>query len=376
MDQQELRDSWVATCPSMMILQPTSLCNLDCTYCYLPGRKSKSKMPLPVARAITEGINPDWVESAPLELVWHGGEPLAVGPTWFEELLKPFTALQNAGLVQHVIQTNATLITNEWCDLFLKHDVGVGVSFDGPSTLKQNRVDRRGKPAFTRIMKGIAKLAEREINFNVIAVIDQAAIDSVEQILDFLAALCPRSIALNLEEREGVNFHNGSPSPHEARALWRDVFAWARRNKGIPIREVDRLLSYLAAPPPTAAADVPHDPLPTVAWNGDVIMLSPELLGIKSPQYDDFIAGNVLSEPLHRILSRVCDLPYVQEFQKGIRRCKQTCDFFAFCQGGQAGNRFFEHGAFSTTETHHCQITIQALVAGFADLAATGGTIV
>ncbi|MGH3710855.1 MAG: radical SAM protein [Pseudonocardiaceae bacterium] len=156
----------------MITLQPTSLCNLDCTYCYLPGRKSKNEMPLPVARAIAAGISSDWVESAPLELVWHGGEPLAAGPILFEELLKHFAPLQNAGLIQHVIQTNATLITSEWCELFLKYDVQVGVSFDGQSTLNQNRVDWQRKPAFTRIMNGISKLAERGIDFSVIAVID------------------------------------------------------------------------------------------------------------------------------------------------------------------------------------------------------------
>lgn len=58
-----------------------------------------------------------------------------------------------------------------------------------------------------------------------------------------------------------------------------------------------------------------------------------------------------------------------KNFKLGVRRCEQSCDFFAFCQGGQAGNRFFEHGVFSTTETQHCQITVQALVTGFADLA-------
>ncbi|MEO7194522.1 MAG: radical SAM protein [Pseudonocardiaceae bacterium] len=161
MTQKEPRDNRVAARPSMIILQPTSLCNLDCAYCYLPGRKSKKEMSLPVARAIAEGLHPDWMESAPLELVWHGGEPLTVGPALFEELLKPFAPLQNSGLVQHVIQTNATLITNEWCDLFLRHDVAVGVSFDGPSTLNHNRVDWQGKPTLTRIMHGITKLKEK-----------------------------------------------------------------------------------------------------------------------------------------------------------------------------------------------------------------------
>ncbi|MBV9010595.1 MAG: radical SAM protein [Pseudonocardiales bacterium] len=227
MDRQEPKDGWVATRPSMIILQPTSLCNLNCAYCYLPGRKSKNEMPLPVARAIAEGINPEWMESAPLELVWHGGEPLAVGPTQFEERLKPFVALQNSGLVQHVIQTNTTLITDEWCELLLKHGVAIGVSIDGPPTLNQNRVDWQGKPAFTRIMNGIAKLIERDVDFNVIAVVDQAATDSIHQILDFFAVLRPRSIALNLEEREGVNLHDGSPSPRKARTLWRDVSSMA-----------------------------------------------------------------------------------------------------------------------------------------------------
>jgi uncharacterized protein len=137
-------------------------------------------MSLPVAPAIAEGISPDWADSKPLELVWHGGEPLAVGPALFEELLKPFARLQKAGLVQHVIQTNATLIADEWCDLFLKHGVEVGVSFDGPSTLIQNRVDWQGRPAFARIMNGITKLVECEISFNVLAVIDQAAVDSID----------------------------------------------------------------------------------------------------------------------------------------------------------------------------------------------------
>jgi uncharacterized protein len=63
------------------------------------------------------------------------------------------------------------------------------------------------------------------------------------------------------------------------------------------VREVESLLEYLALDATFRGADAKHDPIPTVAWNGDVVLLSPELLGAHSARYGDFIAGNVLSTP-------------------------------------------------------------------------------
>ena len=55
-------------------------------------------------------------------------------------------------------------------------------------------------------------------------------------------------------------------------------------------------------------------------------------------------------------------------FTLGVRECKATCDFFAFCQGSHAGNRYFEHGTFTGTETDHCRNSTQALVLALHDL--------
>jgi hypothetical protein len=64
---------WLTSHPETIIVQPTSLCPLACTYCYLPQRHLTQNMSPSVTAAVAAGIEPDW---PPVEIVWHGGEPL------------------------------------------------------------------------------------------------------------------------------------------------------------------------------------------------------------------------------------------------------------------------------------------------------------
>jgi uncharacterized protein len=364
-DQQQ---PWLAREPAALILQPTSLCNLDCTYCYLPARKLKRDMSPTVAEAIADGIPSTWPSAGTLELVWHGGEPLTIGATAMRTLLAPFEELRRADRIMHVIQTNATLITDEWCDLFDAYEVSVGISIDGPSEMTGNRVDWRGEPAFDRIVAGVSKLRQRDTRFTVIAVVDQANAGKAHEILDFLATLgCPY-VGINMEEKEGSNQHDGTPSIEQARSFWREAFLWSRANPHMKIREVEHLLEYLALSPTSRAAAVLHDPIPTIGWNGDTVLLSPELLGVRSEVYHDFVAGNVLATSLAAIIDGATELTYVDEFRVGVERCKASCEFFAHCQGVHAGNRFFEHGSFIATETEHCRTSMQAVALALHDI--------
>jgi uncharacterized protein len=148
------------------------------------------------------------------------------------------------------------------------------------------------------------------------------------------------------------------------------VVEWSSRHPGIQIRDLDRLAHYLhAAHGGDRDAWEAHriDPLPTVAHNGNVVLLSPELTGVTDPRYNNFIAGNVLDQSLTAIVAKAWQLRYVQEFAAGLASCRATCAFFDFCRGAQAGNRYFENGAFSTTETNYCRVTRQELVRGVAD---------
>ncbi|WP_425550668.1 radical SAM protein [Actinoallomurus liliacearum] len=74
---------------SVVLMQPTTLCNLNCSYCYLPDRKVSRRMSVDVAEAVAAGVR-EWSKRRPVVVVWHGGEPLAVGPAYFRSLVVPF----------------------------------------------------------------------------------------------------------------------------------------------------------------------------------------------------------------------------------------------------------------------------------------------
>jgi uncharacterized protein len=329
-----------------------------------------------VAEAIATGIPTTWPSDGVLEVVWHGGEPLTVGVKAMRALLAPFEQLRRTGRIMHVIQTNATLITDEWCELFDEYDISVGLSIDGPADMTGNRVDWRGEPAFDRILAGIAKLNQSDVSFTMIAVVDGANAGRAHELLDFLASLgCPY-VGINMEEKEGVNHHDGTPTIDQARQFWREAFVWSQANPQMKIREVEHLLEYLALPPAARAANVLHDPIPTIGWNGDTVLLSPELLGARSERYHDFVAGNVLTDSLATIIDRAAELEYVREFRAGVERCQTTCEYFAHCQGAHAGNRYFEHGNFLATETEHCRTSTQAVVLALHDIHSERSTAV
>ena len=357
---------WLAEQPKTIVVQPTTLCPMDCTYCYLLERHLKQEMTPQVASAIADGIGMSW---EPVEVVWHGGEPLAVGLERFVELLQPFESLRQAGRVRHKIQTGGGRpITDAWCDVFEQYELAVGVSIDGPRELNHHRVDRGGSPMFDRTIAGVETLKRRGLPFTVLAVVGQDGTGQATRVLDFMRDLGTSWVGFNIEAKEGANADGQTPSIDRARQFWRDTFEWCRSNTDVTVREVSNLFGFLGLTQEQRDADSLHDPIPTIAWNGDVVLLSPELLGVRSITYDDFIAGNVLANNLATIVQRADELPYVQEFTTALQDCKQACEFFAFCQGAHAGNRFFEHGTFAATETDHCRNSVQAPVLPLAEL--------
>src|SRR3954466_1051264 len=142
----------ISAVPRYVVMQPTTLCNLDCAYCYLPFRAADRRMPVPVAEAVAASVNP-WAAAGRLWGVWHGGEPLSAGRERLAALIAPF----GPG-VEHHVQTNATLIDDAWCEFFTEHKIRVSVSVDGPEARNGDRITRGGKPAYDRIMRGVEAL--------------------------------------------------------------------------------------------------------------------------------------------------------------------------------------------------------------------------
>ncbi len=161
-------DAWRRMLPtafSTMIKPVGSHCNLDCSYCYYldkadlyGGRQTLMQPP----RQYIEGNKSDVVT-----FNWHGGEPLTAGVDFFRRAMV-FQRKYAAGKrIDNTIQTNGTLISEEWCTLFRENNFLVGVSIDGPREIHNAfRRDRGGAPTFDRVVAAIELLKGYGVEFN------------------------------------------------------------------------------------------------------------------------------------------------------------------------------------------------------------------
>ena len=346
-----------------LVLQPTPLCNMRCTYCYLANLSDRSRMAPDIPRKLASELAA-YPLGHPVEVRWHAGEPLTVGVDHFSSLLEPFEPLRRAGRLRHTLQTNGTLIDDAWCELFRRHAVGVGVSLDGPRWANGERRTLSGAQTFDRAMAGIDRLRSHHLPLSVIAVVTSANIpeivDRASEYFDFFRSIDAREIGFNLEEQEGK--HSVDPiAPARVRAFWNAVFdAWVAADCTPRIRDFQRVLSFAAASLEGSTEVRPVDPMPTVTWDGNVVLLSPELAGCRDERHGDFTVGNVRDGALTALIERGLEQPYVREFCEGSERCREQCRYFDYCRGGQASNRYFEHGDFVTNETEFCRSSRQA----------------
>jgi uncharacterized protein len=148
-----------------VLLKTASRCNLNCSYCYVynMGDDGWQSQPKRMSRAVTEAVLEQlgllsYSQDHPLSVVMHGGEPLLLGFDAMSRLVRGLRGqLRRDGGIH--IQTNGVLLTNDFIDLFAEHDVGISISFDGPSH-DVNRLDRRGRGSRDRVLAAIDRLRE------------------------------------------------------------------------------------------------------------------------------------------------------------------------------------------------------------------------
>jgi uncharacterized protein len=292
-----------------------------------------------VAEAAAEPLTDLTEEAHPVGIIWHGGEPLAVEPEKFAALLGPCERLRQQGRVHHYVQTNATLVTDTWCKLLSDHEVRVSVSIDGPAALNADRVDLRGKPAFEGIQRCIQRLRDHGDPFSVISVVVTTSATRPEELLEFLTKLGCTSAGFNIKEVEGVNTGRQATTTEQAEEFWYRTLTWPRSHGGgLRVRELERLAEYLYVIRTGQRADWDKqhlDPISTVSVTGDVVLLSPELAATTDPIYGDFLAGNVLHQPLAAILDGAHRLRYVRDSLTGLENRRAECAFSDFCRGAR-----------------------------------------
>lgn len=344
-----------------LVLQPTPYCNLDCKYCYLPDRKNRSRMNPILARDAIQYLADSGIASPGIQIIWHAGEPLAASLPFYEEA---FALIEKRNFPYHLIQslqTNGTLITDEWCSFFKTHKMAVGVSIDGPQFIHdRNRVFRSGKGSFDLCMRGVSLLKKHHIPFTVIAVISSLSLQHPDLIYDFFSDLGIEKLGLNIEEEEGVH---RSLSLREGNFL-DSYFAFFKRldersvSGKMKIREVNHIIQALYEHPIESTQAKPFH-IFSVDYLGNFSTFSPELLGMRHKDYDSFILGNIYKDSFDSVLRSEKFKKLSHAIAKGVQNCKESCPYFFLCGGGAPTNKLYENGSFESTETFYCKANVQ-----------------
>lgn len=355
---------------TLVVLQASPFCNIDCRYCYLPQRSETARMSPAVQDRIFEEVLGSPLTEDPIVFLWHLGEPLALPPAYYEEAFARCARInaRYGRTYSHSFQTNATLIDADWIALIREHRVGVGVSVDGPAFIHdRQRVNRAGRGTHAAVMRGIAQLQEAGIGFSAITVLTSFTLDHIDELYRFYLDHGILDIGFNIDEIEGSNA-TSSFADHAAPARYRQFLSTlldkiSQDGGALKVREFWTTLKSVAS-----ARERPFntlvEPLKMINFDhlGNVSTFCPELVAGVSAEYQDFRMGNILQTPLAAIYDNPVFQRVQREIRAGVEKCEQSCAYWALCGGGSPSNKFFETGRFDVSETLACRVHKKTVV--------------
>jgi uncharacterized protein len=156
------------------------ICNLDCKYCfYLEKEKLyPAESQWRMGDAVLEEYIRQYIHSQPapeIHFAWQGGEPALLGVAFFRKAVELQKKHAAGKTIFNAIQTNGTLLDDEWCEFLAANQFLVGLSVDGPAELHdQYRMDKRQQPTFDAVLRGLELLKKHGVDFNTLTVVHRA----------------------------------------------------------------------------------------------------------------------------------------------------------------------------------------------------------
>jgi uncharacterized protein len=359
------------------------ICNLDCRYCFYlekeelyeqEGRRERPSWEMPPD--VLESYIRQYVEAQDVPEVsfaWQGGEPTLLGVRFFERVvaLQEKYARPLGKRVVNALQTNGTLLTDEWCRFLKAHDFLVGLSIDGPADLHDvHRVDKRGRPTFERVRAGMEALKRHGVEFNTLTVVSRENARRPLDVYRFLrehgsgfmqfiplverAAPGPLAAAGGLIQLELA----APPKPGEARSPVTDwsvrsedwggflvaIFdEWVRRDIGrVFVQSFDVALGVWAgAGASLCVFSETCGRALAVEHNGDVYACDHYV-------YPEFRRGNLRDTPLAEMVLSAEQVKFGADKRDTLPRYCRECEVRFACNGECPKHRFLKtpHGEF------------------------------
>jgi uncharacterized protein len=339
-----------------LLAKPTgAACNLDCAYCFFldkevlyPGSQFR------MSEATLEQYIRQLIESHQIDevnIAWQGGEPTLMGLEFYRKVMTLVEKHSRPGMrFLHTIQTNGTLLDDEWAAFLKEHDFLVGISLDGPRELHDvYRVDKGGRPTFDRVMRGLRLLQKHGVEYNILTTVNRLNGDFPLEVYRFLRdevgttwiQFIPVVERINSDGltlfQEGTKVSERSVLPEQFGNFLSTIFdEWVRNDVGrIFVQTFEATLrNWLHMN--TSGMCVFNETCGTglaIEHNGDLYSCD----HFVEPKY---LLGNILETHMIELVASPQQLKFGQDKRDRLPRYCLECDVRFACHGECPKNRF------------------------------------
>lgn len=348
--------------PLYVMLKPAGAhCNLACKYCYY---LEKNKL-YPTAQRhlmsneMLEQFTREYIEAQTMNQVlftWHGGEPLLRSIDFYRKALSLQQKYAGGRHIDNIIQTNGTLLTDEWCEFFAQNHWLVGISIDGPQPYHDHyRLTAAGKPSWQKVMQGIKLLKKHGVEWNAMAVVNAYNVNHPLEFYRFFKEngcqflqFTPiverltrhedgRTLA-SLADKDEISLSEASVAPEQWGYFLCAIFdEWVRKDVGKIFVEIFdcTLANWMGVSPGICAYSKECGHAGVMEHNGDVYSCDHFVF----PEYK---LGNIRDQSLIDMLYGEQQREFSRLKHSSLpRQCKE-CDMEFACHGECPKNRFMK----------------------------------
>lgn len=346
--------------PLYVMTKPVgAICNLACKYCYYLEKTNLYKentSKFVMSDSLLEKFIEEYINSQTMPQVlftWHGGETLMRPLSFYQKVVELQKKYANGRTIDNCIQTNGTLLNDEWCEFFHDNHWLVGISIDGPQEFHDEyRKNKQGKPSFMKVMQGIHLLNKHQVEWNAMAVVNDYNADYPLEFYHFFKELGCHYIQFTpIVER----IHPHADGRHLAHVLQKDekladfslspeqwgnflctIFdEWVKNDVGEYFIQIfdSTLANWMGAQPGVCTMAPTCGHAGVMEFNGDVYSCDHFV-------FPEFKLGNIYEKSLIEMMYSEKQIQFGQQKRDSLpNKCKE-CNYLFACNGECPKNRF------------------------------------
>lgn len=332
--------------PLYVMLKPVgAICNLDCTYCYYLDKKElySESTKFKLSDELLEKFIAQYMEAQtmqPILFTWHGGEPLLRDINFYKQalLLQKKYAEKRGIQVSNSLQTNGTLLNDEWCRFFKENNFLIGISIDGPQKYHDYyRKDKNQNNTFDKVIRGISLLRKHGVDYNIMGVVNNYNVDYPLEFYQFFKNINSHYIQFSpiVETNSDDTLTKWSVNPEKWGNFLIAIFdEWVKQDVGnYFIQQFDcALANWMGVSPGICIFSKNCGHAGVMEFNGDVYSCDHFV-------YPEYKLGNIKNQSLTEMMYSKRQIDFgISKSSSLSQQCKQ-CDFLFACNGECPKNR-------------------------------------